>query len=132
MMNGILIFTTSFTRRKSMKTVSRVLFLLLVLPAAAFAASGSGAVSSGAPLFFSAVVIVAGMGLSIAALGGSLGQGNLASKAMEAIARQPEASGRIQTAMLLGLAFVESLVIYVLLIAFILLFANPFIKFFGG
>jgi len=131
LIDGIPFFTKSFARRKSMKIVSKVWLLLLALPATSFAAA-PGSASGGAAIFFSAVVISAGFGLAIAALGGSLGQGNLASKAMEAIARQPEAAGRIQTAMLLGLAFVESLVIYVLLVAFILLFANPFMKFFGG
>ena len=102
----------------------------MALPAGAFAATevpmGNGA------LFFACVVIAAGIGLGVAAFGGALGQGLLAGRAMEAMARQPEMAAKIQTAMLLGLAFVESLVIYTLLISFILLFANPFTKFFGG
>ena len=51
------------------------------------------------------------------------------SKAVEGIARQPEASGKIQGAMLLGLVLIESLTIYVLVVALILLFANPFLKY---
>lgn len=104
-----------------------------MIPAASFAAEAAGAAGGGSGVtYFAVTVATAGLALALAALGGALGQGNLAGKAMEAIARQPEAAGKIQTAMLLGLAFVESLVIYVLLIAFILLFVNPFSKLFGG
>jgi F-type H+-transporting ATPase subunit c len=58
-----------------------------------------------------------------------LAQGKAIAAALEGIARQPSAAGRIQTTMIIGLAMIESLAIYVLLIALILFFANPFIKF---
>ena len=115
-----------------MKNTWKIALLALLLPAGAFAAADAGAGVPGAGMFFAVTAASAALGLAIAALGGALGQGNLAGRAMESIARQPEAAGRIQTAMLLGLAFVESLVIYVLLIAFILLFANPFRAIFVG
>ena len=57
----------------------------------------------------------------------TLGQATIASKAIESIARQPEASGSIQTTMFIGLAIAETSGIYGLLIAFLLLFANPLI-----
>ncbi len=101
---------------------------MLLVPGAAFAAAAPAEPAGGVAMFFAAVVVTAGFALALSAFGGALGQGNVAGKAMEAIARQPEAAGRIQTAMLLGLAFIESLVIYVLLIAFIMLFALPFTK----
>lgn len=69
-----------------------------------------------------ALIIAIGFGVPIAAFGGSLGQGRAAAAAMDGIARQPEAAGKIQTAMIIGLALIESLVIYSLLIALILLF----------
>lgn len=69
-----------------------------------------------------ALVIAIGFGVPIAVLSGAIGQGKTASAAMEGIARQPEAAGRIQTAMIIGLALIESLVIYALLISLILLF----------
>ncbi len=103
-----------------------------VVPAGAFAAEGASAGAGAGVLFFACAVIAAGIGLGLAAAGCGLGQGLLAGRAMEAMARQPEMASKIQTAMLLGLAFVESLTIYALLISFILLFANPFTKFFGG
>jgi F-type H+-transporting ATPase subunit c len=104
--------------------------LLSVLPGVVMAAEGDKA-AGGNGNYFAVTVAVAAIGLALAAFGGAIGQGNLAARAMESIARQPEAAGRIQTAMLLGLAFIESLVIYCLLIAFILLFVNPFLKHLG-
>jgi F-type H+-transporting ATPase subunit c len=61
--------------------------------------------------------ISAGFAISIAALGGALGQGRAAAAALEGIARNPNASGKLFVPMILGLALIESLVIYALLIA---------------
>lgn len=80
--------------------------------------------------FFVACALAAALGLGLAALGGGLGQGIAVSKAVEGIARQPEASGPIQTAMIIGISFIESLTIYALVVALILLFANPFLSYF--
>lgn len=73
-------------------------------------------------MYLVALVLAVGFGLPIAVIGGALGQGRAASAALEGIARQPEAAGRIQTAMIIGLALIESLVIYALLVMLILLF----------
>ena len=66
------------------------------------------------------IAIAAAMAISLSTLGPGLGQGIAASKAMEAMARQPEMAGKIQTAMILALALMEALAIYGLLIAFML------------
>ena len=71
-------------------------------------------------------IITAGFALAIAAAGGALGQGRAVSSATEAIARNPGAAGEIRGALILGLVLIESLVIYVLLIALILFFVYPF------
>ncbi|MFN3925775.1 MAG: ATP synthase F0 subunit C [Pseudanabaenaceae cyanobacterium] len=71
-------------------------------------------------------VIAAGLAVGLASLGPGLGQGNAASSAMEGIARQPEADGKIRGTLLLSLAFMEALTIYGLVVALVLLFANPF------
>jgi F-type H+-transporting ATPase subunit c len=63
-----------------------------------------------------------GFGLPIAVLGAALGQGRAGAAALEGIARQPEAAGRIQMAMIIALALIESLAIYALLVSLILLF----------
>lgn len=59
------------------------------------------------------------IGIGLAAIGSGLGLGLAISKAMEAMGRQPEAAGRIQTAMIIGCAFVEALTIYALISSFI-------------
>ena len=60
------------------------------------------------------------LALGIAALASAFGLGRAVSAAMDAIARQPEAGGQIQTAMIIGCALIEALTIYVLVIAFVL------------
>ena len=69
-----------------------------------------------------------GAGLAvITGIGAGIGQGFAAGKAAEAVGNQPEAKGDITQTMLLGCAVAESTGIYGLVIAIILLFANPFI-----
>jgi F-type H+-transporting ATPase subunit c len=64
------------------------------------------------------IALGAGLAIGMAVIGGALGQGRAAAAALEGIARNPGASGKIFIPMLLALAFVESLVLYALLIAF--------------
>lgn len=68
------------------------------------------------------LAIGAGVAVGVAALGGGIGQGIAVSAALEGIARNPSAAGQIFTPMILGLALIESLVIYGLVIALILSF----------
>ena len=65
------------------------------------------------------------LGLPIAVIAASTAQGKATSTALEGIARQPEAAPRIQVAMIIGLALIESLVIYSLLIFFLLMGKLP-------
>ena len=62
--------------------------------------------------------IGAALAIGLSALGGAIGQGRAAGSALEGIARNPQASGKIFVPMIVGLALIESLVIYGLLIAF--------------
>ncbi len=62
----------------------------------------------------------AAFAIAIAALGGTTAQGRATSAALEGIARQPSASGRIQTPMILGLALIESLVLFAFVVAYLL------------
>ena len=79
-------------------------------------------------LAFSAI----GAGLAmIAGIGPGIGQGYAAGKGAEAVGRQPEAQGDIIKTMLLGAAVAETTGIYGLVIALILLFANPLVKLLG-
>jgi F-type H+-transporting ATPase subunit c len=63
----------------------------------------------------------------IAGIGIGLGQGIATGKALESISRQPEAKGDIMTTMFIGLAMTETSVIFALIVAIILLFANPLV-----
>jgi F-type H+-transporting ATPase subunit c len=66
------------------------------------------------------VALAAGLCIGIAAFGGGLGQGRAATAALEGIARNPGAAGQIRGPMILGLALIESLVIYALIISLLL------------
>jgi len=63
--------------------------------------------------------IGAGLAIGLAAFGGSLGQGKAASAALEGIARNPAVQGKIFVPMIIGLALIESLVLYAFVIAFV-------------
>jgi F-type H+-transporting ATPase subunit c len=65
------------------------------------------------------VAVAAGIAMAIASAGCGLGQGRAAAAATEGIARNPSAGSAIQTALIIGLAFIESLAIYTLLIVFV-------------
>jgi len=78
------------------------------------------------PLIAAASVIAAGLAVGLASIGPGVGQGT-AGQAVEGIARQPEAEGKIRGTLLLSLAFMEALTIYGLVVALALLFANPFV-----
>ncbi len=71
-------------------------------------------------IYFMALAFAVGLGVPIAVLGAGLGQGRAAASAMEAMARQPELLPKLQTAMILALVFIESLVILSLLVFLLL------------
>ena len=66
--------------------------------------------------------IAAGLAIGLGTIGPGIGIGLLASRAMEAIGRNPEASGKIQTTMILAIAFTEAIAIYALVVALIIKF----------
>ena len=73
-----------------------------------------------------------GIGIAmIAGIGPGIGEGYAAGKAVEAVARQPEARGTIVSTMIIGQAVAESTAIYSLVVAFILLYANPLMNYLG-
>ena len=67
--------------------------------------------------------IGAGLCMGIGAIGPAVGEGNAVGKALEGMARQPEAAGNLRTNMILGCAITETTGIYSLLISFLILFA---------
>ena len=78
------------------------------------------------PVISAASVVGAGLAVGLAAIGPGVGQGSAAAQAVEGIARQPEAEGKIRSTLLLSFAFMESLTIYGLVVSLLLLFANQF------
>jgi F-type H+-transporting ATPase subunit c len=102
--------------KRFLLTLSLVLF-----PAAAFAQEAHDAVTAVAgtdPYKSLATALVMGIG----ALGPGLGIGLIGSKAVEAIGRNPEAAGKVQTPMILAIAFAEAVAIYALVVALIVKF----------
>jgi F-type H+-transporting ATPase subunit c len=70
-------------------------------------------------------IIMAGFTVAIGSIAPALGEARALERALDAMARQPEASDRITRTLFVGLAMVESTAIYCLVIALVLLFANP-------
>ncbi len=64
------------------------------------------------------MAMASGLGIAIAAMGGALGQGRAAAAALDGVARNPAASGKLTLPLILSLALIESLVIYALIISF--------------
>ncbi len=96
---------------------------------AAFAQNATGEVAKSSALhFFLYSAIAAGLAVAIAAHGCGIGQGMAVKGAVEGIARNPEASGKVTVTMLIGLAMIESLTIYALVVSLILIYANPVSK----
>jgi F-type H+-transporting ATPase subunit c len=76
--------------------------------------------------FFTMCVLAAGIGMALGTLGTGIGQGLAVKNAVEGVSRNPGASGKILTTMMIGLAMIESLAIYALVVCLIILFANPY------
>ena len=74
-------------------------------------------------IILAAKALGAGLCMGIGAIGPALGEGNAVGKALEGMARQPEAAGNLRTNMILGCAITETTGIYSLLISFLILFA---------
>ena len=109
---------------RTFKILSSVVTVLVILGfstlAFADADSEKAMKAQGLASNYGLIALAAGLGLGLAALGGGLGQGRAAAAALDGIARNPGAAGPIRGSMILGLALIESLVIYALIIGFIL------------
>jgi F-type H+-transporting ATPase subunit c len=95
---------------------------ITAMPALALASEEGAAAGGESFMKFFAIAIGAGLAIGVAALGGGIGQGRAVASAVEGIARNPGAAGKIVTPMIIGLAMIESLVIYGLVVALILVF----------
>ncbi|MBA4371720.1 MAG: ATP synthase F0 subunit C [Thermodesulfovibrio sp.] len=116
--------------KRIIASVLLVLSLVVLMSPAVFAeeaAAAAVASSADAKLkYYGVAALACGLAIGIAALGTGIGQGLGLKGATEGIARNPGASGKITTTLIIGLAMIESLAIYALVVALILLFVNPF------
>lgn len=79
-------------------------------------------------LYYALAALGCAVGMGLAALGTGIGMGTGLGGACEGVARNPGASGKITTTLIIGLAMIESLAIYALVVVLILIFVNPFGK----
>lgn len=73
-------------------------------------------------------IVSAAVAVGLGAIGPALAEGRAVAAALEAISRQPEAAGSISRTLFVGLAMIETMAIYCLVVALLLLFANPFVQ----
>ncbi|MBI5232943.1 MAG: ATP synthase F0 subunit C [Deltaproteobacteria bacterium] len=104
------------------KTVCAVFMLALIAMATPAFAAEAGASGSKDSLVLAAIFLGAGIGMGLGAIGPGVGQGHAVRGACEGMARNPGMSGKIMTTMLIGLAMMESLAIYALVVVLLLLY----------
>ena len=107
------------------KGVIGILTVVLVLGVASLALAEDGSGKSAGMWIFFAIALACGFGIGVAAFGTGLGMGHAINGALQGTARNPEAGGKIMTTMIIGLALIESLCIYALLICLLMVFKIP-------
>lgn len=123
---------------KKITTVFMTIFTFLLSSQLVFAAKEAGeAAAQGGESYVKALFVIgamigAGIAMGVGAVGAGLGIGTATNGACQAVGRNPGVQGKIMMTMLIGMAMAESIAIYALVIALVLLFANPFTKFFLG
>ena len=112
-----------------MKKISLVslmsIVMVLGMAALSFAADGDVAKGGHVGFLMAASLLAAGLGVGIAASGCGVGMGHCARGCLEGTARNPELAGKLTVTMFIGLALIESLTIYALVVGLIALYANP-------
>ena len=116
--------------KKMLKKIPVFLMLALILASAVLPAYAAGEDTDSAEAAAVTAVaattgskaIAAAIAIGLAAAAGAIGMGVAIAKAVEAISRQPEAEGKIRTGLMLGLVFIETAIIYALIIAILIIF----------
>jgi F-type H+-transporting ATPase subunit c len=111
--------------KKSMALVLLSLVLVILFAPFVFAEEAAAASPENVS-YYAMAVIGCGLAIGLAALGTGIGQGVGLRGACEGVARNPGASGKITTTLIIGLAMIESLCIYALVVVLIVLFMKPF------
>ncbi len=111
---------------KNLYVLGLVLLLALALAVPAFAAeeeTGEAAAQTEVEgTVISGKALATALAIGLAAAGGAVGMGLATGKASESIGRQPEAEGKIRTTLMLGLVFIETAIIYALLVVILIIF----------
>ncbi|MDA8085952.1 MAG: ATP synthase F0 subunit C [Nitrospiraceae bacterium] len=102
--------------------------LLFMVAPAVFAADAAAAAapSTAKMTYYALAALGCAVGIGLAALGTGIGQGHAVRGACEGVARNPGVQGKIMTVLIVGLAMIESLAIYALVVVLMLFFVNPF------
>ena len=113
--------------RKHILTIALLVAALTILTVPALAASTDGAsdpaiTAAADATASSGKAMPPGIAIGLAAAGGAVGMGLAIAKSVDGISRQPEAEGKIRTTLMLGLVFVETAIIYALVVAILIIF----------
>lgn len=111
-----------------MSTIIGVLFVLFFASLAMAAEAAAGSFDYTKAIVLASSVIAAGLAVGLGAIGPGIGMGQGLGGATAAVGRNPEAQGKILLTMMVGLAMIESLAIYTLVIALVIIYANPLLK----
>ncbi|HIJ60012.1 MAG TPA: ATP synthase F0 subunit C [Nitrospirae bacterium] len=112
---------------KKLLTVSLVVLVAVMLMAPTVFAEDAKAMGANPKLsYYGMAVLGCGLAIGLAALGTGIGMGHGLRGATEGTARNPGVSGKIMTTLIIGIAMIESLAIYALVVVLIVLYANPF------
>ncbi len=122
--------------KKSLMYVLLAMVMVIVSAPFVFAAPEAAAAPGGSVDYTKAIIIgcsliAAGLAIAFGTIGTGNGMGAGLNGATNAVGRNPEAQGKILLTMMVGLAMIESLAIYALVIALIMLYANPLLKYLG-
>ena len=118
---------------KKILTAFTSVAVLLIASPLVFAAEAIPAGESYIKVYFAmGAMIGAGLAIGLGAIGAGAGIGNAASGACQAVGRNPGVQGKIMMTMLVGMAMAESIAIYALVVSLVLLYANPYMRYFLG
>ena len=119
-------------RKKILGTFTAIIVLLLSSPLVFAADVISAGESYSKAIFAFGAMLAAGIAIGVGAVGAGLGIGTAASGACSAVGRNPGVQGKIMMTMLVGMAMAESIAIYALVVSLVLLYANPYMRYFLG
>jgi F-type H+-transporting ATPase subunit c len=119
-------------RKKILSTFTAIIVLLLSSPLVFAADIIPGGESYSKAIFAVGAMLAAGIAIGVGAVGAGLGIGTAASGACSAVGRNPGVQGKIMMTMLVGMAMSESIAIYALVVSLVLLYANPYMRYFLG